>query len=182
MPSTGSLSASGSHPGAEVVTGQSIRGTGGLGCHVLSTAGGAAFVQAPTRSGQSPCVPTRSRSSLRDLVATAATAQGARRQVCQWSHPVDMCGLTGWATQRARGNRDGLAPAVAGDVALDDQELCVRNLGRMTIDTTWRGTFRSDEVNRLHAEAFATRVFDPSEWNWRGMVDRHSLGGVTARA
>lgn len=49
------------------------------------------------------------------------------------------------------------------------------------MDTTWRGEFTSEEANRLHAEAFGTRVFDVSEWDWRRLVADHSLGWVTAR-
>ncbi|WP_116808201.1 GNAT family N-acetyltransferase [Steroidobacter cummioxidans] len=45
----------------------------------------------------------------------------------------------------------------------------------------WRGPFTNLEVNRLHAEAFETRLFDESEWNWRELTARHSLGWVTAR-
>lgn len=45
----------------------------------------------------------------------------------------------------------------------------------------WRGAFTNVEVNELHAEAFETRVFDESEWNWRELTARHSLGWVTAR-
>jgi hypothetical protein len=45
----------------------------------------------------------------------------------------------------------------------------------------WRGAFTNQEVNELHAEAFETRVFPESEWNWRELVARHSLGWVTAR-
>ena len=37
------------------------------------------------------------------------------------------------------------------------------------------------EINDLHAEAFATRVFDEAKWNWRELVDNHSLGWVVAR-
>lgn len=37
------------------------------------------------------------------------------------------------------------------------------------------------EINRLHAEAFETRLFDESEWNWRELTARHSLGWITAR-
>ncbi|HEY5013296.1 MAG TPA: GNAT family N-acetyltransferase [Acidimicrobiia bacterium] len=51
----------------------------------------------------------------------------------------------------------------------------------MTINYEWRGAFDNAEVNRLHAEAFETRVFDESEWNWTALVDRHSLGWVVAR-
>jgi GNAT superfamily N-acetyltransferase len=45
----------------------------------------------------------------------------------------------------------------------------------------WRGAFSNQEVNELHAEAFETRVFDESEWNWRELTAKHSLGWVTAR-
>ncbi len=45
----------------------------------------------------------------------------------------------------------------------------------------WRGAFTNQEVNALHAEAFNTRVFDESEWNWVELVHRHSLGWVVAR-
>jgi hypothetical protein len=45
----------------------------------------------------------------------------------------------------------------------------------------WRGAFTNQEVNDLHAEAFETPVFDESEWNWRELVAKHSLGWVTAR-
>jgi GNAT superfamily N-acetyltransferase len=42
----------------------------------------------------------------------------------------------------------------------------------------WRGGFENDEVNRLHAEGFSHEVLTD---DWRGQVDRHSLGWVTAR-
>ena len=45
----------------------------------------------------------------------------------------------------------------------------------------WRGDFTNAEVNALHAEAFATRVYDESEWNWLEQVRGHSLGWVVAR-
>ena len=45
----------------------------------------------------------------------------------------------------------------------------------------WRGAFTNAEANALHAEAFGTRVFDASEWNWERLLGRHSLGWVTAR-
>jgi GNAT superfamily N-acetyltransferase len=45
----------------------------------------------------------------------------------------------------------------------------------------WRGRFTNDEVNRLHAEAFETRVYDDSEWNWQQLTGSHSLGWVVAR-
>lgn len=45
----------------------------------------------------------------------------------------------------------------------------------------WRGEFDNAELNGLHAEAFDTRLYDESEWNWHELVSRHSLGWVTAR-
>ncbi len=51
----------------------------------------------------------------------------------------------------------------------------------MAITYQWRAEFSNEEVNRLHAEAFETRVFDESEWNWRDLVAAHSLGWVVAR-
>jgi len=45
----------------------------------------------------------------------------------------------------------------------------------------WRGPFTNAEVNRLHAEAFDTRVYDDAEWDWEALTARHSLGWVTAR-
>ena len=51
----------------------------------------------------------------------------------------------------------------------------------MAVTSQWRGAFTSAEVNALHAEAFETRVYDESEWNWAELVHRHSLGWVVAR-
>lgn len=51
----------------------------------------------------------------------------------------------------------------------------------MAIEFVWRGPFGNDEVNRLHAEAFETRVFDESAWNGHELVSAHSLGWVVAR-
>ena len=48
----------------------------------------------------------------------------------------------------------------------------------MTIAYEWRGRFDNDEVNRLHAEGFDHRVLDD---DWRGQLERWSLGWVTAR-
>jgi len=45
----------------------------------------------------------------------------------------------------------------------------------------WRGTFDNVEINVLHAQAFRTRVFDATEWDWVAQVERHSLGWVVAR-
>lgn len=51
----------------------------------------------------------------------------------------------------------------------------------MQITVEWRGPFTTLEANTLHADAFGGRVFDESEWNWVDLVERHSLGWVTAR-
>ena len=48
----------------------------------------------------------------------------------------------------------------------------------MEVDYAWRGLFSSAELNVLHAEGFE---HDLLEWDWRGQVERHSLGWVTAR-
>jgi len=42
----------------------------------------------------------------------------------------------------------------------------------------WRGDFRNQELNALHAEAFAHPLL---EIDWLGQVQAHSLGWVTAR-
>ncbi len=51
----------------------------------------------------------------------------------------------------------------------------------MAVTLLWRGAFTNEEVNALHAEAFQTRLYDESEWNWVEATGRHSLGWVTAR-
>jgi GNAT superfamily N-acetyltransferase len=51
----------------------------------------------------------------------------------------------------------------------------------VTVAYEWRGGFGNAEMNQLHAEAFETRVFDESEWNWTAQVHGHSLGWVVAR-
>jgi ribosomal protein S18 acetylase RimI-like enzyme len=43
----------------------------------------------------------------------------------------------------------------------------------------WRGFFRNEEVNALHAEAFGHPVLAD---DWRGQLSQHSLGWVCARA
>jgi GNAT superfamily N-acetyltransferase len=48
----------------------------------------------------------------------------------------------------------------------------------VTITYEWRGSFENAEVNALHAEGFGHRVLDD---DWRGQVERHSLGWVCAR-
>lgn len=42
----------------------------------------------------------------------------------------------------------------------------------------WRGAFENGEVNALHAEGFGHPILDD---DWRGQVERHSLGWVCAR-
>ncbi len=51
----------------------------------------------------------------------------------------------------------------------------------MAVVHEWRGPFRNDELNLLHARAFGTRVYRDDEWDWVGLTTRHSLGWVTAR-
>ena len=45
----------------------------------------------------------------------------------------------------------------------------------------WRGSVGNTEMNRLHAEAFGTRVYTDEEWDWVDQLEHHSLGWVTAR-
>ncbi|MFL6070987.1 MAG: GNAT family N-acetyltransferase [Actinomycetes bacterium] len=47
------------------------------------------------------------------------------------------------------------------------------------VEFSWRDTFDSDDVERLHAECFGR---EPAyEWNWFRQCDEHSLGWVCAR-
>ena len=50
----------------------------------------------------------------------------------------------------------------------------------MAITYTWRGDVSSTELNRLHADAFETRVYGDDEWDWVAQLE-HSLGWVVAR-
>jgi GNAT superfamily N-acetyltransferase len=59
--------------------------------------------------------------------------------------------------------------------------VAVCTVPRVAVGYEWRGVFDNEEVNGLHAEAFDTRVFGADEWDWRRLVDRHSLGWVVAR-
>lgn len=45
----------------------------------------------------------------------------------------------------------------------------------------WRGQVTTVELNRLHADAFGHRLFGADEWDWERLLERHSLGWVTAR-
>jgi ribosomal protein S18 acetylase RimI-like enzyme len=51
-------------------------------------------------------------------------------------------------------------------------------IGRMGIVYEWRGEFDSAEVEALHAEGFDHQV---QTYDWRGQVERWSLGWVCAR-
>jgi hypothetical protein len=44
------------------------------------------------------------------------------------------------------------------------------------ISYEWRGAFTNAEANALHAECFDHPVLSDDEWDWRGPVERHSLG------
>ena len=48
----------------------------------------------------------------------------------------------------------------------------------MRVTYAWRGDFTNAEVNALHAEGFGHRLLED---DWRGQVERHSLGWVCAR-
>ncbi|MEV4619329.1 GNAT family N-acetyltransferase [Asanoa sp. NPDC049573] len=49
----------------------------------------------------------------------------------------------------------------------------------MTVTYRWRGEFDNPEIGALHAQGFG---HPPAPVDWRGRVDRHSLGWVCARA
>lgn len=49
------------------------------------------------------------------------------------------------------------------------------------VELAWRAPVTSTEVNRLHAAAFETRLFDDDEWDWAAQLEANSLGWVTAR-
>ncbi|MEO0493515.1 MAG: GNAT family N-acetyltransferase [Actinomycetota bacterium] len=49
------------------------------------------------------------------------------------------------------------------------------------VEIAWRGPFTNEEIHRLHAEAFETRLFAADEWDWNAQVERYSLGWVVAR-
>ena len=51
----------------------------------------------------------------------------------------------------------------------------------MVVSYEWRGSFQNAEVNRLHAEAFETRVYSDDEWDWIDLLAKHSMGWVVAR-
>jgi GNAT superfamily N-acetyltransferase len=52
----------------------------------------------------------------------------------------------------------------------------------VALETSWRGPFTNDEANRLHADAFNTRLCDAAQCDWQRLVHAHSLGWVTARS
>jgi GNAT superfamily N-acetyltransferase len=51
----------------------------------------------------------------------------------------------------------------------------------MAFTYAWRGDVTSTELNRLHADAFDTRLYDDDEWDWTSQLHGHSLGWVVAR-
>jgi N-acetylglutamate synthase-like GNAT family acetyltransferase len=51
----------------------------------------------------------------------------------------------------------------------------------MRIVVEWRAAFESAEVDVLHREAFDTGESAVEERDWRVLVEKHSLGWVTAR-
>jgi len=52
---------------------------------------------------------------------------------------------------------------------------------RSVITYRWRGEFSNVEIHAVHAEAFGTRLYEESEWNWIEQCERYSLGWVVAR-
>ena len=67
-----------------------------------------------------------------------------------------------------------------GVAELDPGRSAVACLG-CSSPISWRGDVTTTGSNRLHADAFGHRVFAASEWDWERILERHSLGWVTAR-
>lgn len=51
----------------------------------------------------------------------------------------------------------------------------------MVSSIAWRGGFGNAELNLLHAEAFGALEDGEAVWDWRDLVERHSLGWIVAR-
>lgn len=51
----------------------------------------------------------------------------------------------------------------------------------MTIIYEWRGEFENSELSDLHRDAFESRADARIEADWKSVLERHSLGWVTAR-
>ena len=51
----------------------------------------------------------------------------------------------------------------------------------VTCTYQWRGAFKNAEVSALHRNAFGSGVDAASGPNWSSLLERHSLGWVTAR-
>jgi hypothetical protein len=49
------------------------------------------------------------------------------------------------------------------------------------ITVVWRGSFTNDDIHAVHAEAFETRLYDESEWDWIAQCEQYSLDWVVAR-
>ncbi len=55
----------------------------------------------------------------------------------------------------------------------------MRNEEAVSVTYEWRGDFENAEMNALHAEAFSHRLLED---DWKGQVERPSLGWVCARS
>jgi len=58
---------------------------------------------------------------------------------------------------------------------------CTRSAMPSEVTYHWRGAFTNDEIHALHAEAFETRLYSESEWNWVDQTQRYSLGWIITR-
>jgi len=85
------------------------------------------------------------------------------------------------AVRRRRRRRRARAPVAAGT---RDPLAAARSRSQgpgVDTDTRWRGEITSTEVDRLHAEAFGTRVHTDEAPDWARRVEEHCLGWVTTR-
>jgi GNAT superfamily N-acetyltransferase len=121
---------------------------------------------------------------------TITDADGEQRQIVRDNMPFGRSATassapTSSATPRPRRDRADAEEHVhrrpTGQLRPDPRLLDRRDRKPFFVPTA---DFLEDnaELNELHAEAFETRLFSDEEWDWSGLLDRHSLGWVVARS
>ena len=105
--------------------------------------------------------------------ASTSGSCGRPRSTCSSARPRRRATVLGWEPKTSFAEL--VTMMVDADLALLSG---APRRDPVTIAYEWRGRFENDEVNRLHAEGFDHRVLDD---DWRGQLERWSLGWVTAR-